>query len=334
MRRRAYDHSVQGVYLEMKEMETEITALAYLQYVEELKVQLHSFVEALATAIDERTPYNGTHTRKVAEYTKLLMDFINNKHDEGECEEYFDDEHREKLMLAALLHDIGKMIIPLSVMNRATRLDHDIIRLEDRFELLKSYYEVDMLRRRITVDEYEEIIAELNSSIEFIRVIDTMGYLDDDSYEKVRMLAKKCHVKENGMVTPYLTEYEADCLSIRKGTLTEHARRQMEDHVVMTEKILSKVHFSKKYERVPIWAAAHHEFLDGTGYPNHLSGEQLPIETRILTVSDIYDALTASDRPYKEPMPREEALWILKEMAEDGKIEMRLVLWLGEALKG
>lgn len=306
--------------------------LTNLRYMQEIKAQLHSFVEAMATAIDERTPYNGSHTRKVAEYAGKLADFINLKNEQSECEEYFDEERREKLLLAALLHDIGKMIVPLSVMNRATRLDNDIEKLEDRFQLIRSYYEIDMLRGSITEEEYLEIMEEMTEDLEFIKKIDSMGFLDDDNYEKVRMLANKKHIKQDGTITPYITKEEAECLSIRRGTLTDEARKQMENHVVMTDKILDKVHFNKNYEMVPKWAASHHEFLNGTGYPNHLTAGELDIESRILTIADIYDALTATDRPYKKPMPKEKAIQILKSMAEEGKIDLQLVIWLDEAL--
>lgn len=308
--------------------------LSNLSYVEELKIQLRSFVEAFATAVDERTPYNGSHTRKVAEYAGILAEYINKRHRAGECEEFFDEERKEKLILAALLHDIGKMIIPLKVMNRATRLDKDIDQVEERFRLLDSYYEIDMLRGRITEAEYERQTADLKEELVFIHQIDTMGFLDDENYEHVKRLAEKKYRKEDGTVTPYLTEKEIGCLSIRRGTLDDEDRKLMESHAAMTGKILDKVRFHKNYSMVPKWAANHHEFLDGTGYPNHLSGDEIDLETRILTITDIYDALTSSDRPYKKPMPEEEAIEVLRRMAEEGKLEMRLVGWLEKALKG
>lgn len=307
--------------------------LTNLQYVDEIKEQLHSFVEALATAIDERTPYNGSHTRKVAEYSSLLAEYINQKYEAGECEEAFEEEREEKLVLAALLHDIGKMIIPLSVMNRATRLDADITKVEDRFALLKAYYRIDQLEGIMTEEEYQEKKKYLDEALAFIHRIDGLGFLDDDNYARVQEIASHAYLRRSGDKLPYLTEREQECLSIRKGTLTEGDRKEMESHVVMTEKILSKVHFNKNYEKVPGWAASHHELLDGSGYPRHLKAEQLDLETRILTVADVYDALTATDRPYKKPMPKEKAIGILRSMAQEGKVESRLVEWLNEALE-
>ncbi|MGN0373966.1 MAG: HD-GYP domain-containing protein [Butyrivibrio sp.] len=308
----------------------ELTNISYMQ---ELKKLMYSFVEAFATAIDERIPYNGSHTRRVAEFAGILADYITKKHEAGECEEFFDEDRKEKLLLAALLHDIGKMIIPLKVINRATRLDKDMERVDRRFELLASYYEVDMLRGRISQSEYMDKISELKDDLEFIHKVDSIGFLDDEKLMRVKEIGAKVHVKEDGTVTSYLHDKEISYLSVRKGTLNDDDRRMVESHVVMTRKILSKVHFNKNYNMVPKWAADHHEFLDGTGYPDHLRGDEIDLETRILTVSDIYEALTATDRPYKKGMPMDKAVAILRSMAEEGKVEMRLVNWLVEAIQ-
>jgi len=306
--------------------------LANIQYVQEIKEQLHSFVEAMATAIDERTPYNGSHTRKVAEYATVLATKINEKHQLGETEEFFDDDRMERLQLAALLHDIGKMIIPRSVMNRATRLDGDMAALEDRIALLKCYYEIDYLKQKITEQEYTEKETLLDGIIEFVHRIDNAGFLQQEDFERIQELASIYYEKENGEKVYYITERERVCLSVRKGTLTDEDRKIMESHVTMTAKILSKVHFNKNYLDVPRWAAEHHEYLNGSGYPNHISGDQLDVETRILAIADIYDALTASDRPYKPPMPKAKACAILHSMVDEGKLEERFVGWLEEAV--
>ena len=306
--------------------------LSNIQYVEEIKEQLHSFVEAMATAIDERTPYNGSHTRKVAEYATILAKKINEKYEAGECEEGFDEDRLEKLQLAALLHDIGKMIVPRSVMNRATRMDRDMAALEDRIALLTCYYEIDALKGKITTEEYEEKATLLKDILEFVHRIDNVGFLQQEDFDRVQEIAKMYYEKEDGEKVYYITERERVCLSVRKGTLTDEDRTIMESHVTMTAKILSKVHFNKNYTDVPRWAAEHHEYLNGSGYPNHIGGEQLDTETRILAIADIYDALTASDRPYKPPMPKAKACAILHSMVDEGKLEGRFVDWLEEAV--
>ena len=307
--------------------------LANIQYVTEIKAQLHSFVEAMATAVDERTPYNGTHTRKVAEYATLLANKIAEKYEKGESDETFDEDRIERLQLAALLHDIGKMIVPKAVMNRATRLDTDMPAVEERFKLLECYYEIDYLKGNITKDAFDNYATQLKDYLDFIHRIDNVGFLQDADYERVQELAKCYYEKSDGEKVFYITPREHECLNVRKGTLTEGDRKIMESHVVMTAKILSKVHFNKNYKDVPRWAAEHHEYLNGSGYPNHLTAENIDMETRILAISDIYDALTSKDRPYKEPMPMEKALSILHVMAEkEGKLDERLVNWLEEAL--
>jgi len=306
--------------------------LANIRYVHEIKAQLHSFVEAMATAIDERTPYNGSHTRKVAEYATVLARKINEKCELGEIEESFDEDRLERLQLAALLHDIGKMIVPRSVMNRATRLDRDMKALEDRFELLACFYQIDFLKGKMTEAEYQEKDALLKDIIDFVHRIDNVGFLQQEDFDRVQEIATLYYEKEDGEKVFYITERERVCLSVRKGTLTDDDRKIMEGHVTMTAKILSKVHFNKNYIDVPRWAAEHHEYLDGSGYPNHIKGEELDTETRILAIADIYDALTATDRPYKPPMPKAKACAILHSMANEGKLEERFVGWLEEAV--
>lgn len=307
--------------------------LTNLSYVEALKAQIYSFVEALTTALEERTPYNALHTRNVERYASMLADYINELHMQGKCEESFEPGRKEQLMLAALIHDIGKVVIPLSIMNKATRLDQMIGKVDDRFALLHALYEVDMLRGRITQEEYAEITEQLRADLAFIHEIDTVDYVDDEAYGHIQELGKKQHVGEDGTVLPYLTEREVSCLGIRSGTLTMEERREMENHVVMTSKILDKVKFYPGFSMVPKWVGAHHEYLDGSGYPNQLQGEELDFETRLLTVVDIYDALAATDRPYKKPIPREKAIDILRSMAEKNKVDRRLVEWLNEALE-
>ena len=189
------------------------------------------------------------------------------------------------------------------------------------------------MKGKLDEAEYKERIDYLRASMDFIHRIDGKGVLDDADYERVQELAQHVYTGDAGETLSYLTKRERDRLSIRKGTLTEDDRRQMEYHVVMTEKILGKVWFNKNYEDIPRWAASHHEMLDGSGYPRHLKAEDLELETRMITVADVYDALTARDRPYKKPVSQEKALGILKGMADEGKLDSRLVDYLAAAVR-
>ena len=308
-------------------------SLSGMIYLDEVKDQMHSFVSAFATAVDARTPYNGSHTRKVTLYAGILADYMNKLHAEGKCDEYFDDNRREQLTLAAELHDIGKMIVPLEVMNKATRLDKELENVQERFELLKVLYERDMLKGSMTAEKEAETEKYLDESLAFILEVNGAGFLPDEKIERVKEIASHKYIYEDGRELPYLTDHEEECLSIRKGTLTDEERRIMESHVVMTEKILDQVHFNSHYSNIKKFAATHHECLNGTGYPNHLTAKELETESRILAVVDVYDALTCTDRPYKKPIPKPKAFGILHSMAGEGKLEDQLVTWLEEALK-
>lgn len=299
-------------------------AISNMRYTEELKEQMWSFTEALATAIDERTPYNALHTRNVADYSGLLIDELNREYEAGEYPEYFDTQRKEQLIMGAFLHDIGKLIVPLEVMNKATRLGERLNIVKDRFELFQCYLKIRFLENQISKEEYEKEKTYLEDTLSYIEEIDIKGYLPDEDYEKVAQIAEAFCVTPDDKKIPLLTEEEVECLKIRKGTLTDKERSVMEDHVNMTMKILEKVHFNRYFKDCPVWAGQHHETLNGTGYPKHLTAENLSVESRILTVADIYDALI-SDRPYKKPMSKEKALDILQSMVDDGRLDGKIV---------
>lgn len=294
--------------------------LCNIQYMEEMREQMWSFTEAMAEAIDERTPYNANHIRNVASYAARVADYINYLHEKGETEEFFDDRRKDCLIMAALLHDIGKLVIPLSVMNKPTRLGKEEEALQKRFELLSLKYEVLRLRGVLSDDKYEQKIAELNRITELCNTANNAGFLTDEMMAKLQDAFTLAYDHE-GEHIPYFTDKEKEFLSIRKGTLTERERHIMQGHVEATEKILEKVHFNSYFKRSRLYAAQHHEFLNGTGYPRKLKADDLPLESRILAVADIYDALYCADRPYKKPMPREKAIAILYDMARCGQLD-------------
>ena len=252
---------------------------------------------------------------------------------ETEGAERFDADRLEQLELAAGLHDIGKMIVPLSVMNKSTRLDEGLERVLCRLERISLLCERDMLKGQLSAAAYEQKREEIASAREVIRRADGAGYLDDGLLDRVEWVAGLCYVCADGERVDFLTPDEAALLRVRKGTLSAQEREIMESHARMTKEILDQVHFARKYADTPLFAAQHHELLDGSGYPEHLPAEQIPLETRILTAVDIYDALTCTDRPYKKPMPRERALAILQEMVESGKLDGYVVKALSLALE-
>lgn len=306
-------------------------AISNILYLEEIKDQMWSFTEAMAEAIDTRTPYNANHVRNVAVYAGKIADRINEMHEQGLEEEYFDTDRREQLQLSALLHDLGKLAIPTKIMNKATRLEGRLEEIRTRFELLRLKYKVLFLENKIGQDEFNRYTAQLEQIWELVNRVNSSGTLTDEVYgqlQDVTMLSY-CY---GGEEIPYFTKEEKEDLLIRRGTLTEAERAVMESHVEMTERILSKVHFNKTYSQAPRFAVEHHECLNGTGYPKKLTARDLPLESRILAVADICDALLATDRPYKKPLPRKEAFDILYDMAEKGAIDKKLVSYLDASI--
>jgi hypothetical protein len=183
-------------------------SLSNMIYLEEIKLQMHSFARAFAAAVDARTPYNGTHTRKVTWYAGVLADEINRRHDAGETEDYFDNNRKEQLQLSATLHDIGKMIVPLSVMNKETRLDSKLPRVESRFEILSLLYDRDTYKGRFSSEENENMQKYLEESLDFIREKTCVGFFPPDEMGRIDEIASHKYVYEDGRELAFLTEDE------------------------------------------------------------------------------------------------------------------------------
>ncbi|MCL2500954.1 MAG: HD domain-containing protein [Defluviitaleaceae bacterium] len=287
------------------------------KYATEVMNLLDSFVIAMSAAIDERSPYNANHSRNMARYGKRFIEWMNTNGGE-----HFDPERERKFLMSLLLHDIGKLVVPREVMDKETRLGPKLGAVLDRFTVLGMQAEIDWLRNEIDDDVYAMKIKEIDEARELVKKANASGFIPDDTMEKLKTLCQK-----EGFLTPE----EQRCLMVRRGTLTEEERTVMEGHVEMTRRILSEVRFPKNYRMVPVWAAAHHEFLNGKGYPNQLTAEQIPTEVRIATILDIYDALTAHDRPYKRGLPDEKAFEILGDMAAQEQIDAGLLALFKES---
>jgi len=305
--------------------------LSNMKYQEELKEQMWSFTEAMAEAIDARTPYNASHTRNVAKYCGMIVDHINKLHSEGKCDDFFTVNRKEQLVMGALLHDIGKMVVPLEVMNKESRLGGREKEITSRLESYKLRSEISLLKGIITKEEYDQLINRVDEALQMIADINFAGFVPPDKMEQVKAILDYYYI-ENGEELAFFTEEEKTCLQIVKGTLTASEREIIESHVVMTKRILDKVHFNSYFADSPKWAAQHHECLNGRGYPNHLNENDLALDARIIAVADICDALLATDRPYKKALPMEKAFDILRSMAKDGNIEGRIVEYLYDCL--
>ena len=291
--------------------------LTNLNYSREITALLESMVQVLSTAIDARSPYNANHTRNMARYGRRFLTWLRENHPEKAMTP---QEEREFLM-AVWLHDVGKLGIALSVMDKASRIEGFEDDICKRFELIELLTEIRYLRGESTLEQYEETKKELAQDFATIQKANKAGFLTDDLYDAIQAISKKEYIDRDGLTKHWLTDHETETLSIRKGTLTAEERSIMESHVVLTRKMLERIRFSKEYSHVTRWASNHHELLNGSGYPQHLKGEQLSFQERLLTILDIFDALTASDRPYRKAIPREKAFDILRSMVDEGKLD-------------
>ena len=283
-------------------------------YIENIKELFESFVRVMSSAVDERTPYNASHTRHMVEYGRHFIDYLNGKAKEAGQPLLFNTAHKHELLMSVWLHDIGKLVIPLEVMNKDARLlPEQKTAILHRFEKIRLLIQIASLKGEISVETMQEREEEPTESL--CSFFNTAGFCPDDLREEVCRIHEKTYMEEDASEKPWLEEEEFQMLMIRRGTLSEEERAVMESHVVITDKLLSEIRFSKELSHVREWAASHHELLNGSGYPKHLTADQIPMEVRIITILDIFDALVADDRPYKPGMPVEKALNILNSMA-------------------
>ena len=298
----------------------DITELAELKirYSEQITILLDSLVQALSTAIEARSHYNAKHTQNMG---LMASAFLNST--EGQRGDWkLDNTQRHAFLMSVWLHDIGKLVVPLKVMDKADRLGGRADIIKERFIKVKllnkiAAYEGRSPQHGITDSQLDEIY-------DLIMKINTSGFLTDEMLERVGELAKMKY-EDVGGVSSLFTKEEITALSVRKGTLTDEERAVMQSHVTATKSILSQVLFPEAYEMIPFWASCHHELLNGKGYPDHLKANEIPKEVRLLTILDIFEALTSSERPYKKAMSPEKAFDVLGDMAKEGSIDGELL---------
>ncbi len=295
---------------------TEIASLK-IRYAQQITTLLDSLVKALSTAIDERSHYTANHTRNMVKMGKAFVDWLGSE----DSSLQFDGEKKRAFLMSVWLHDVGKLIIPLEIMDKATRLSDRMDQIEKRLDRMHLLDKIALLEGRIDEKTYTAKESQRDEQLTTIRRIDQAGFLSDEDLSFIENMAAQKYEDEDGTQRPFLTEDELMCLRIRKGTLTDDERSTMQGHVIMTRRILEKVQFPDAYTDVPDWASMHHELINGTGYPDHKANDEIPPEVRLLTILDIYEALTAKDRPYKKPFSPEKAFGILHNMADEGSLD-------------
>ena len=302
------------------------------QLIADLENMFETLVKLIATAIDEASPYTGEHGRRVPKLTMMIAEAAHNSQSEYLQDFVMTDQDRHELELAGWLHDCGKLTTPIHIIDKATKLEtiFDRIALVDtRFEVLKRDIEIKMLKQmleypdhRLQIEtELAEALKQLEDSQKFIQKANTGGeFMSEEHQERIRQLSK-ITLQIGSQICPLLTDEEVYNLNIPKGTLTPEERQIINRHIVVTINMLEKIPFPKHLQNVPSYAGGHHERIDGRGYPNHLTREQMTIQARCMAIADIFEALTAKDRPYKTPKKVSEALFILKKMKEDNHID-------------
>ncbi|MDY6822622.1 MAG: HD domain-containing phosphohydrolase [Thermodesulfobacteriota bacterium] len=319
-------------------------ALTNMQLIEDLKALFYAFIKTIATAIDEKSPFTGGHINRVVNLTMEMAQAVSEA-DTGPLKDIiFTEDEMEELRIAAWMHDVGKITTPEHIVSKTNKLEGVFDRIElieTRFNYIIQKLENEKLKQKVKIleeggdnfnadtakelaaldNDYAEKIAAVQSDLDLLKAINSdKQMVDEASAALVNAIAARTY-KMDGRPLPWLSENEAACLTILRGNLLEEERRIIEHHAEMTTKITRELPFPDKLANVPTYAGSHHEKLDGSGYPKGLSGDDIPIQARIIAIADVFEALTARDRPYKPPMNISQALKILGFMNKDGHID-------------
>ena len=309
-------------------------ALTNRQLIDQLQNLFHSFVKVINDAIDKKSSYTGGHCDRVPKLAMMIADAVNDTF-AGSLKDFtFTERERRELELAGLLHDCGKITTPVHVVDKATKLEcifDRINNIETRFEVVKCKARIVFLEGCMAAFEnketleiaYHETLKKIDGDMTFLRRINMGGELmKDEDVARVKDISE-CYavIDESGKRSAFLTENEVTNLTIRAGTLSNDERLIINDHAVMTLSILNSLPWPKELRNVPAYAGSHHERVDGKGYPNGLTGDQMSIQAKVLGIADIFEALTAKDRPYKKTKKISESLSILGQMCLGGHVD-------------
>jgi HD-GYP domain-containing protein (c-di-GMP phosphodiesterase class II) len=314
-------------------------ALTNRMLIMQLEELFESFINLMNTAIDEKSPYTGGHCQRVPQLTMMLAEAVNDMREGPLAAFTMSDKDRYELKIAGLLHDCGKVTTPVHVVDKATKLEtiYDRIHLLDtRFEVLKRDAEIELLREKALLVAHGALRAEHDAAD--ARHRERLRRLDDDraflracnigseamresDQERVRMIARYRWTDTSGHEANFLSEDELKNLTIRAGTLTGDERQIINHHIVATIKMLEALPWPRHLTNVAEYAGGHHERMDGRGYPKGLTREQMSVQARVMGIADIFEALTAKDRPYKKGKTLSESLQILGNFRLNGHID-------------
>jgi len=309
---------------------------------EDIQKLFEGFIKASVYAIESRDPATSGHSERVAVLTIGLAENVARSDAGPYAAVNFSAEDMRELRYASLLHDFGKVGVREPVLVKANKLyEPDLEIVKARFKFVKKAVENEFLQRKLSLaltlgpkaeeelaaldEEMERKLAEVDDQLAFILEANKPTLLSKGGFERILEVATNTYADADGSFQPYLSTKEAESLSIAKGSLNVQERLEIESHATHSFRFLRQIPWTKDLHRVPTIAYTHHERLNGTGYPSALRSDDIPLQAKMMTICDIYDALTASDRPYKRAIPPEKALDILGFEVKDGHLDAELV---------
>lgn len=316
---------------------------------EEISRLFEGFVQASVMAIESRDPTTAGHSGRVAALTVALAQAAEKAPSGPYRGTTFSTEQLQEIRYASLLHDFGKIGVREPVLVKAEKLyPHEFEVIRHRFELARKDRQFSSMQRRLemvklrgdremtAIDQEEDArltreLKELDEALEFIVACNKPTVLAQGGFEKLTGLGEVSFTDSHERPAAVLSAHEIQVLSIPRGSLSATERKEIESHVTHTFKFLAQIPWTRTLKRVPEIAYAHHEKLDGKGYPRALASERIPLQSKMMAISDIYDALTASDRPYKKAVPHDKALDILHMEAKGGQLDAELIRVFVEA---
>ena len=316
---------------------------------EEIETLFEGFVSAAVTAIEQRDPTTSGHSLRVAEYTVGLAEAADAASTGPYASAHFSREQMKEIRYAALLHDFGKVGVREEVLVKAKKLyplQLELVR--QRFDYIRKEIEAGIVRRKLQMflerdrgdaageiarlsEDFDQRLKRIEEYLRLILEANEPSILEQSRSQRLREISQQYFADPRGVDQPYLNAEEMRLLSIPKGSLDAAERLQIESHVVHTFNFLSQIPWTRELRKIPEIARAHHEKLNGTGYPYKLHGDEIPLPTKMMTICDIFDALTAADRPYKRAVPIDRALSILDDCVRANEIDAELFRMFREA---
>lgn len=303
-------------------------ALTNRMLINQLEQLFESFINLINSAIDEKSPYTGGHCQRVPALTMMLGEAASETERGPLADFHLSEKDRYELKIAGLLHDCGKVTTPVHVVDKATKLEtiYDRIHLLDtRFEILKRDAEIALLKEGGSPEaraRCRERMRQIDEDRMFLRATNIGGErMHEDDVERVKRIAGYTWTDISGHEAKFLSDDELKNLTIRSGTLTAEERQVINHHIVATIKMLEALPWPRHLKNVPEYAGGHHERMDGKGYPRGLKREQMSVQARVMGIADIFEALTAKDRPYKKGKTLSESLEILGRFSQNGHVD-------------